>query len=178
MKKTTIRQIVQIGLLIAMQVVLSRFLSISTPIAKIGFAFLPIAITGMLYGPVYAGLAGAAADLIGANLFPIGAYYPGFTLTATLVGVVYGLFLWKKPASWLRISLAAFIVTIFLHLGLNTVWLWRITGKGFWALLPTRIVQNAVMFPVQVFSIHLFCGRLLPMLFKSLPAPLINRKRY
>ena len=76
---------VQVAALIAIEIVLSRFCSIATPIVKIGFGFVPIAVCGMLYGPVWAGVAGGAADLLGAVLFPIGAYFPGFTLSAVQV---------------------------------------------------------------------------------------------
>ena len=144
------KKLVLTALLIAVEIVLSRFCSIATPIAKIGFAFLPLVMVAMLFGPLYAGMAGAAADFIGAILFPIGAYFPGFTLTAFLVGLAYGYFLYRKPKGIARISIMVLAVSLFLHLGLNTVWLWIITGKGFWAILPTRILQTAVMVPVMV----------------------------
>ena len=45
-----VKKIVVIGMLVAAQVVAGRFLSISLPIVKIGFAFLPLVIVAMLYG--------------------------------------------------------------------------------------------------------------------------------
>jgi len=96
MKKVKLKDIAIIALLIAMEVILTRFLSIQTPVVRIGFGFLPIVIVAMLYGPVYAGAAAAMADLLGAMLFPIGPYFPGFTFTAFLIGAVYGLFLYKR----------------------------------------------------------------------------------
>ena len=74
------------------EVVLSRFLSISTESLKIGFAFVPLVCCAMLYGPVWGAVAGGLADFIGAVLFPIGPYFPGFTLTNALIGLVFGLF--------------------------------------------------------------------------------------
>ena len=161
MQKFDTTRMVQIALLIALEIVLSRFCSIATPIAKIGFAFLPIALMAMLNGPLYAGAAAAIADFLGAILFPIGAFFPGFTLTAFLTGLVYGFFLYKQPKSWLRIGSAVLIITLVLHLGLNTVWLWMITGRGFLAILPTRLLQSAVMLPVQVMTIYTASRKLL-----------------
>lgn len=144
---------VQVALLIAVEIVLSRFLSIPTPITKISFAFLPIAITAMLFGPLYAGIAAVLADFIGATMFPTAPFFPGFTLTAFLTGLIYGLFLYKRPITFLRVICAVLLIAIALHLGLNTVWIKMITGKAVFAILPARLLQTAIMLPVQVLSI-------------------------
>ena len=75
---------------------------------------------------------------------------PGFTLTAILAGVIYGVFLYNKPITWGRIIAASVIINIVLNLGLNTYWLSIMMGKGFLALLPTRIVKELVMIPIKV----------------------------
>ena len=110
---------VSCGVLVAAAIVLSRFLSINTWNLKIGFTFIPIFLAGYLYGPFKGALVGGIADLVGAILFPIGAYFPGFTLTCALQGVTYGAFLRKKqtPA---RILIAVGIVQLILKLCLNT----------------------------------------------------------
>lgn len=150
MLKFDIKKMVLTAMLIAVEIVLSRFCSIATPIVKIGFAFLPIVVVAMMFGPLYAGIAGAAADFIGAILLPIGVYFPGFTLTAFLAGLTYGFFLYQKPKRLVRISIMVLAVSLFLHLGLNTVWIWMITGKGFLAIIPTRILQTGIMIPVMI----------------------------
>ncbi len=155
MKKTSIRKIAYVALLIAIEIVLSRLLSVSTPIVRIGFGFLPISIVAMLYGPLYAGVAAAIGDFLGATLFPIGAYFPGFTVTAFLAGAVYGIFLYNQEKTLPRICLAVLIVTVFLNLGLDTLWLQMITGKGILVLLPTRLLKCVVMAPVQIAVIRL-----------------------
>ena len=81
------------GLLIALEIVLSRFLSINAWNIRIGFSFVPIAAAGMLLGPIPAGIVAAAADILGATLFPSGPFFPGFTLTAFLTGTLLGVFL-------------------------------------------------------------------------------------
>ena len=50
-----------IALLTALEIVLSRFLSISMWNTKIGFSFLPIAVAAILFGPLAAGTVGALA---------------------------------------------------------------------------------------------------------------------
>ncbi|MEG1932033.1 MAG: folate family ECF transporter S component, partial [Pygmaiobacter sp.] len=68
--------IAQMALLIALEIILSRFVSIPTPIVKISFSFLAIVTMAMLYGPVYAAAGAALADFLGAILIPFGAPPP------------------------------------------------------------------------------------------------------
>jgi riboflavin transporter FmnP len=39
-------------MLVAMEIVLNRFVSIKTPFLKIGLSFVPVVMGAMLYGPV------------------------------------------------------------------------------------------------------------------------------
>ena len=86
------RTITTAGLLLAIQMVLSSYGVIEvTDSLKISLAHLAIAPTAILFGPVVAGLQGALSDLLGFMLKPSGPYFPGFTLTAALLGVIYGI---------------------------------------------------------------------------------------
>ncbi|MFV0496968.1 MAG: folate family ECF transporter S component [Candidatus Fimivivens sp.] len=163
MRSKSAFKIANIALLIALQIVLSRFLSISTPIVKIGFSFIPLSMVAMLYGPFYATAGAAIADIIGAVLFPIGVYFPGFTLTAALTGLTYGLILYQKPKSWGRILLAVLIIGGVLHLGLNTFWLQMTTGKAYMALLVPRIIKTIAMVPIKVLLIRFTWEKLCPL---------------
>ena len=148
-KKFDVKKLIQISLLIAIEVILTRFCSINTPIVRIGFGFLPIAIIAMMYGPLSAGISYAIGDILGMILFPTGSFFPGFTLTAFLTGVVYGVFLYNKPKTWPRIIGAVLTVCLVLNLGLDTLWLSILMGQGYIALLPTRIMKAALMIPIQ-----------------------------
>ena len=152
-KRFDVKKLVQISLLIALQIILTRFCSIQTPIVRIGFGFVAVVVTAIMYGPICAGVANGIADIIGTILFPTGAYFPGFTLTAILSGVIYGVFLYKKPITWARIIGASIAINIGLNLCLNTYWLSILMGKGFMALLPTRIIKELIMIPIKVIII-------------------------
>ena len=158
-KKFDVKKLIQISLLIAIEVILTRFCSIQTPIVRIGFGFLPIAIIAMMYGPLSAGIAYTIGDLLGVVLFPSGAFFPGFTLTAFLTGIVYGVFLYNKPVTWYRIIGAVLTVCFVLNLGLDTYWLSIIMGKGYIALLPTRIMKAVLMVPVQTIIIGIIWNK-------------------
>ena len=161
------RRLTVMGLLIALEIVLSRFLSISTPVTKIGFAFVPVVIAAVLLGPLPAALVAALADFLGAGLFPIGAYFPGFTLTAFLMGLCYGFFL-RDSLSLPRILLASAVHQLLLSLLLNTLWLAVMNGAPYGPLLLTRVPQCALLFAVQVAVIRALA---------ALPGDLIGRAR-
>ena len=136
------------GVLIAIEIVLSRFLSINAWNLRIGFSFVPIAIAGMLLGPLPAGIVAAVADVLGAILFPTGPFFPGFTLTAFLTGVIWGIFLYRKQTA-LRILFAVLINQLILSFLLNSLWISVLYGSPFMPLLATRIIQTAILIPVQ-----------------------------
>lgn len=52
MKKLDTRSITALGLLVAVEIVLSRFCSINAWDLKIGFSFLPVAVAAMRLGPL------------------------------------------------------------------------------------------------------------------------------
>ena len=151
MKNNSVKKLVEISLLIALEVILTRFCSINTATLRIGFGFLPIAIIAMMYGPLSAGVAYALGDLLGMMIFPNGSYFPGFTLTAFLTGVIYGLVLYRKPKTWPRIILAACIVCLGMNLCLDTAWLHILMGQGYLALLP--LIPNPGR--PSIFEMHL-----------------------
>ena len=153
-KIISIQSIVVMATLVAMEIVLSRMLSYSVWDMKIGFAFLPVVIAAIVLGPVRAAIVAALADFLGAILFPIGAYFPGFTLTAALVGVLYGLFLHKDQPFW-KIVISVSIHQLILSLLLNTYWISVLYDSPFTALLVTRLLQCAVMIPVELLMIGL-----------------------
>lgn len=153
MKDTTKQQLtatVMMGLLVAMEIILSRLLAIRTPIVTIGLGFIPVSIAAILFGPLRGGIVGAAGDFIGALLFPIGAYFPGFTVTAFCIGFIFGLFLRERPLRFHRVLIAVLLVNLICSLTIDTYWLYLITGKGVLALLPARLAKCAFMIPVQV----------------------------
>lgn len=158
MQENTKKQIYTIalmGILVAMEILLARLFSIRTPIVTIGFGFIPVSLAAMLFGPVRGGIVAALGDFLGALLFPIGAYFPGFTLTAFITGMIFGLFLRERPLRLGRVILAVLLVNLVCSLTLDTLWLYMITEKGVLALLPARLIKCAVMIPVHTLVIQL-----------------------
>jgi ECF transporter S component (folate family) len=145
----TTKDVVLMGILIATEVVLSRFLSLSLWNIKIGFAFVPVVIAAIKLGPIKAGTVAALGDFVGAMLFPIGQYLPGFTFTAFLMGMTHGIFLYEKQTTS-RIITGVLINQLIFSLLLNTLWISILYGAPYQAVLVSRLVQTAILVPVQI----------------------------
>ncbi|MFA5576003.1 MAG: folate family ECF transporter S component [Tissierellaceae bacterium] len=164
----------QAGFLTAISIVLTRFVSVMVPLAgglpalRLGFGEIPIMMAGLLFGPVVGGISGMIADLIGAFTFPQGPYFPGFTLSSILWGVlpgIYSLYLAKKSDSgniftFKRVLFIAIAVTIPVSLILNTYWLSIMMGKGFLVLLPGRLLSDIVKVPLESYFIAILIKHL------------------
>lgn len=147
------KKLVYMAMFIAITSVLSRFAAIQLPFLKITFSFIPIALAASIFGPVYGGVVAGIEDLIGATLFPKGPFFPGFTLSAILVGVIYGLVLYKKPKTTARFFIANTIIAVGINIILNTLWLVILYDKAFVALASTRIIKALIMVPIEVFML-------------------------
>ena len=152
MSKT--KTIAFVGLLVAIEIIFTRFLSFQTPIIRIGFGFIPIAFSAIMFGPAIGGLTAAIADVVGMMIFPKSAYFPGFTLSAFLSGAIYGIFLYRKPVTVLNVSISVLLITLLVDIGLNTLWLSMITGKAALVLLIPRVYKSLLMLPVQIAAIQ------------------------
>lgn len=150
-----IKIMVFMGLFLAMEIILTRFLSIQTPFVRIGFTFLPIALSAMMFGPWISGITAALADVLGMMLFSSGMpFFPGFTASAFLTGLLYGIILYQKQKNLRNITLAVLLVSLVITLGLDTLWLWMLTGDGILVLLPARVLKFFIMIPIQILVIQ------------------------
>lgn len=161
--KINTNTMVKASFLIALSIVLTRFLSIMVlPSVRLGFGSVPIFISGILFGPAVGGLTGIAADLIGVLINPMGpAYHPGFTFSAFLNGAIPGLFMlyFRKNLkngngiNFLRIFMVEVFLGITNGIFLNTLWLTQILGKGYLILLPARALSVLINVPIMTFII-------------------------
>ncbi len=146
--------LVYLAALTAIQIILSRFLSVSLWNVKFGFQFIPIVLAAISIGPWAGAIVGGVSDLIGALLFPIGPYFPGFTLSAVITGLIFG-FVLQKRRNFTAVLVAVLADSVITTLVLNTLWVSVLYGSPFLPLLATRSVQAAAMTVVQIIAIPL-----------------------
>lgn len=167
-----IRVLVFTAFLIALEVALNRFGSFNTAGLKIGVSFIPGVVGAVLYGPLVGALVNGGGDFLGAVLFPIGPYHPGFTICAAAMGFLNGMFLYNKPVDidlnkpsvsfkmtlkWEKIRIFPNVVipvlinTIIIGLFINTVWVSMLYGsKTYWGWFVYRLSEYAVLIPVKL----------------------------
>lgn len=165
------RTIAFLGLLVAMHIVLTRLLVIELGSYRITVGSVCTILAGLWFGPVGGGVAGLVADLIGCLLKGY-AVNPLITLAAITWGVVPGLMRRFIAGGKVRKTavLCASVVTasIFCTLIFTTAGLVLIMGYNFYAIMPGRLVQWAIMTPIYcVLTVLLYYSPLTSMVLNA-----------
>ena len=173
LKKLSTRELSTLSLLLAIAVIMGLFFTFRIGnLIKIPTKFIPIAISSMLFGPIWGGLTGLLADTFSYLLNPTsGMFMPQITFVEFLYGFTYGLFLryaTSSSKSHLRAILCILFQIVFLHLLLTTYFLVPVIGATFKSLLISRlpaaginaILQSAGLFIIIKNStlLHKFSG--------------------
>ncbi len=150
--KNQLFKIILTAILIALNIILERFLAYSVWNNTVSFGFITVAFAACYLGIPYAMAVAGFGDLIGAIIKPFGPYFAGYTLTNILVGLILGFFLYKK-ANFSRISISIISYKVFCSLILNTIWtsiLYRGGIDAFGAVFITRVPFAAVMTIIEI----------------------------
>ena len=151
------RSLALAAMCIALHVILNQFTVPVSAVLEIGFDFLALAAAGYLCGPWLAGVAGGAADILGYFLRPNGDYFPGFTLSAILMGILYGLWYYRRPIKLWRVIAAQLSAVLLFNFCLTPLWLHIMYGQAFVLLTSLRLVKNLFQFPFSVALTLLVC---------------------
>ena len=137
------------------------------PDLTITFGFVVNALGSLIYGPVMAAITSAVSDILGALLFPSGAFFFPFTLVEVLGGVLFALFYYRARITTVRVVWGRFAVTAICNLILNPMALYYynvfLMGKSYAIFSLPRIIKNLALFPVQSLILVLFFNALLPI---------------
>lgn len=158
------RTIVICGFLLALSLILGTFsINIGNTVV-ISFSFIANTTAAFLFGPVVSSILAGLTDILNHVIAPKGAYFFGFTFNALISGLIYGCFLYRKQFQnknlILRIAISKILVGLIINLGLGTLWVTMISGKGFLLLLPVRFSKEIITIPIH--SLVMF------ILFKSI----------
>jgi ECF transporter S component (folate family) len=139
----------------ALSIVLGSLTILITENIKIEWTFLPNEFVYYLFGPFVGILYGAAMDILNYIVKPMGPFFPGFTISAMLKGLIFGLILYKRPISLKSVVAANIIRAVFVDLLLNTYWLTLLYGNPYYVILPGRVLKLLIMFPVETLLFYL-----------------------
>lgn len=143
------------AILTAAQVVLGM-LEIHTATIKISLSFIPVVIASRLYGGIGGALVAGVGDIASCIIHPVGAWYPPITITYAVIGLVYGLFLYKGD-SFIRVLMSVGITQLIISLFITTIWIsllqYNTQDSMFFEFYLTkvsaRLVQVLIMTAVQ-----------------------------
>lgn len=160
LKRSSLRKLVLAGMLAAMGALLIGPLAIKLNllggfIKNISFGCVPVLFAGAVLGPVWGAVTGAAADILSFLIAGTGAYFPGFTMTYALCGVLSGMLMQNvgdQPSYW-RVLLATAVSYIVCFTIINSVIL-----VSWFALTPSIIFIRAgiqcVMVPIYALLVR------------------------
>ena len=138
------------AMLIAIGVILGFLKLPLNPFVEIRFQSIPVAISGFLLGPFYGGAVGALTDILSYIVHPTGEFFPGFTISSALTGIIFALFMYKKPFSLGRTLLASLVNSLVTSFLLNCLWLSILYNTTFSAAFLMRLPKNLIMIPIDI----------------------------
>lgn len=144
------------GLFTALYIVLSYFNIRISSVLEIRWPFLMLAASGMFGGPVM-GLAVAVLSDVASTILSGAAFFPGFTISYSLMAFLFGLIFYKSRITVPR-AVAGALVEFVISATLNTLWLSLMYGTPLQALFITRIVKCCVMFFVNAALLYTVLG--------------------
>lgn len=137
------RQLVYASLFLAVAVLLSFVSIYFGPTLKVSLAPVIVIFAGASLGPTMGALVGGLSDVLVLLIKSLpGAYFPGFTITMALYGILGGLLLrsreGRKP-SIMHITTGTIVIQCICSLFVNTGWLVMLTGSPYGVLMVSRM---------------------------------------
>ena len=145
-----VRYLSIMAVFIAIKVIIgSAYIPLSESL-QIKFSFLAICVEASIIGPVAGMVSGMVTDLIGFMVAPSGPFFPGYTLSAMLTELVYASFLYHKPLSIARITLAKAVNNYVVNVCIGSIWSSMLYGNLYIYYFLRSIVKNTLLLPVEV----------------------------
>ncbi len=145
------------GLLCAMDIVCTRFLSFYTPgaVDRISLQFLPNALAGAVLGPIWGMIICALGDTVGMVINSGGfTFTPLITLACVSRGLIYGLILHNRTVSLSRCAVSVTLVTFIVELGMMPLFLSILYGRGWLVVLLGKLPVRILTIPAYSFVLY------------------------
>lgn len=171
------------ALLVAMHLVLTRVLVIDLGAYRISVGSVCTILAGLWLGPVAGGVCGFASDIIGCFMKGY-AVNPFITVAAILWGVLPALVRplianKKKTGKTVGICVSIVVTAILSSLVLTTAGLVIMLGYNFYAIMPGRLIQFAIMIPIYcVLTCLLYFSPLTAMVAGDVAQAVMKRKPF
>lgn len=130
---------------------------------RVYFTFVFSAVGGLVGGPLMGLAAGAVVDFLGYAVAPTGAYFPGYMLSKMLVWFIFGLLLYRRQVTILRLFIAKALYNFLVNALIGSVWRVMLVGNGYFALLTASLLKNTLLLPIEMVLLVLVMRLMLPI---------------
>jgi ECF transporter S component (folate family) len=114
------------------------------------FDYTPKALCAMVCGPAAALGVGFVMDILGFLARPMGAFFPGYTVTTMVAMLIYALGFYNQKITIPRIAITKLAVNVICNIGLNSLWNSILMGKAFVVFLTGSAAKNLLLWPIEV----------------------------
>ena len=142
------KKIVLLGILLALNIVISSAYIQVGPNLRIYFTFIITMFIATLYDYPTCLIYAIVEDILSFFIFPSGSFFFGYTLTAALGISIYWLFL-HKNVNFKNIIISKFCVNLFVNVLLGSLWSYMLYSKGYYYYFSSSIVKNMLLFPIE-----------------------------
>ena len=157
------RNLVMMAILVAIQIILARYLSIQSEMFRISFETIPLALAGIWLGPASGVIVALVADILGTVLSGIGLYFPPLSLGPMAFAFLCGIsakYLRKYQGVWeyalmpVTVTLAGIINSFVV--GVLTITWYQIAVMGtegaFWDLAAINFGSRLATKPLTIIA--------------------------
>lgn len=173
------QNLVMMAALIAMQIVLARFLSIQvSDTLRISFESIPVILAGMWLGPIPGAIVAVLADFLGTILSGYGTWFPPLVLGPLAVGILSGVstkYIFHSPLAETRDTwkVAAIVIVV----GILNSFLFGLIGSTLYSIL---VAGNTTAFPILLWTnlIQRLATKPLTIAVNAVVVTIVNRAVY
>ena len=152
------------GIFIALRVALSGIYIPVSENLRIGISYLVVAMEGIVIGPAAGLVCGFVSDLVGFMIFPSGPFFIGYTISAMLGSLVWGLFLYDEKVTVLRLIGAKVVLNYIVNVLIGSLWSAMLYSRGYIYYATASLVKNTVMLPIEVLLLYALFSLVIPLL--------------
>jgi len=163
----SIRVLAAVALLIALTIAITTLYIPLPNNLHVFFDYTPKALCAMICGPVAALGVGFVMDILGFLARPMGAFFPGYTVTTMVTMLIYALGFYGKKITIPRVAITKLAVNVICNIGLNSLWNSILAGKAFVVFLAGSVTKNLLLWPIETAVMVIVFRLLMPVLKKQ-----------
>lgn len=162
-----VRVLAAVALLIALTIAMATLYIPLPNNLHVFFNYAPKALCAMVCGPVAALGVGFVMDILSFLARPMGAFFPGYTVTTMVAMLIYALGFFGKKLTIPRIAITKLAVNVICNIGLNSLWNSILMGKAFVVFLAGSATKNLLLWPIEVLVMVIVFRLVTPVLVKQ-----------